>query len=166
MPFVLSIVGKSDSGKTTLILKLLPELEKRGYKVAVAKHCPHGFDLDTEDKDSWKFSRAGARGVYLTSGDDMALIRPREGAAPVKEMLEESFSDFDIVLMEGYNNEPGVKMIYIIREGIGTIDITPDNVIAYVSDTQIETGKPVFGMDDVAGVVDFIVSLGDAQLRG
>ena len=47
-PLILSVVGKSDSGKTTLILKLLPELKKRRYRIAVAKHCPHGFDLDIE----------------------------------------------------------------------------------------------------------------------
>ena len=45
-PVILSIIGKSDSGKTTLILKLLRELRKRKYRVAVAKHCPHGFNLD------------------------------------------------------------------------------------------------------------------------
>ena len=74
-PLLLSIVGKSGSGKTTLILKLLTELNRRQYKVAVAKNCPHGFELDIKGKDSWKFANLGGKGVFLSSGNKIALLR-------------------------------------------------------------------------------------------
>ena len=51
---IVSIVGKSDSGKTTLIEKLLPELTRRGYRIATVKHDVHGFEVDREGKDSWR----------------------------------------------------------------------------------------------------------------
>ena len=112
-PLVLAMIGKSDSGKTTLILKLLPELKRRGEKVAVAKHCPCGFDLDIEGKDSWKFTKAGGEGIFLSSGDGEAVLRSRGSSYGIKEKLQNYFSDFDIVLMEGYNNESDIKKIQI-----------------------------------------------------
>ena len=158
-PLILSIVGKPDSGKTTLILKLLPELEKRRYRVAVAKHCPHGFDLDVEGKDSWKFSRAGAEGILLTSTRSLALLRPKEGSFNMKERLQNYFPDLDIALIEGYNDEADIKKIEIIREEIGKMDSDIDGVIAYVSDMHLETEKRVFGPDDISGIADFIETL-------
>ena len=57
---ILSFVGRSNSGKTTLIERVIPELVRAGYKVATVKHAGHGFDLDTEGKDSWRHKQAGA----------------------------------------------------------------------------------------------------------
>lgn len=115
-PFILSVVGESDSGKTTLILKLLPELKKKGYRVAVAKHCPCGFDLDLEGKDSWKFAQAGGEGTFLSSAGSMAVIRPREEILNLKEKLQNYFKDFDIVLTEGYTDEPGIDKVLLVKE--------------------------------------------------
>ncbi len=158
-PLILSVVGKSDSGKTTLILKLLPELKKRGYRVAVAKHCPHGFDLDIEGKDSWKFTRAGAEGILLTSEGNLALLRPKEDSFNMKERLKAYFSDLDIALIEGYNDESEIKKIEIVRKEIGKMDSDIDGVIAYVSDMHLETERRVFGPDDISAVADFIETL-------
>ena len=158
-PIVLSIIGKSDSGKTTLILKLLPELKRRGYKVAVAKHCPCGFDLDIEGKDSYKFSQAGGVGTFLSSEEEIALLRPREGLSNLKEKLQNYFSDFDLVLMEGYNNEPGIKKIQIIRSGIREMDSPLDEIIAYISDMPLDKDKPVYNLDDISGIISFIETL-------
>ena len=158
-PFILSIIGKSDSGKTTLILKLLPELKRIGKKVAVAKHCPHGFDLDIEGKDSWKFTKAGGEGIFLSSDDGEAVLRPRGSSLSIKEKLQNYFSDFDIVLMEGYNNEPGIKKIQIIRKGIGKMDSPLDEIIAYISDMPLNKDKPVYNLNDISGIISFLETL-------
>jgi len=158
-PIILSIIGKSDSGKTTLILKLLPELKNKGYKVAVAKHCPCGFDLDIEGKDSYRFSQAGAEGTFLSSSDKVALIRPKEGPMTLKERLQDWFIDFDFVLMEGYNDEPGVQKIQIIRKGIGGDIISSDEVVGYVSDMALDVNKPLYRPDDISGIMFFVGSL-------
>jgi len=159
-PFVLSIIGKSDSGKTTLILKLLPELKKRRKKIAIAKHCPCGFDLDIEGKDSYRFAKAGSEGTFLSSGEGIALLRPKKGLADLEKSLQDYFSDFDFILTEGYNDEPDIKKIQIIRSGIGEMDFTPDGIIAYVSDMYIDTDKPVYHPDDIPGIISFIEGLG------
>ncbi len=163
-PYILSIVGKSDSGKTTLILELLPELKKRGYRVAVAKHCPRGFDLDIEGKDSWKFTQAGGEGVFLTSPESVALLRTEQSPPDVKERLQNYFSDFDIVLTEGYNDVSSIGKVEVVRKGIGRMDSSPDDVVAYVSDMDIDTGKRVFSPDDVPAIADFMEDL--LQSRG
>ncbi len=146
VPLIISIVGKSDSGKTTLILKLIPELKKRGHRVAVAKHCPHGFDLDIEGKDSWKFTQAGGEGILLTSPGSLALLRPEKNPLNnVEERLQNYFSDIDIVLMEGYNDESGIKKIEIIRRGTGR------KVMGY-----LDAEKKIFNPDDISAIADFI----------
>ncbi|MBL7131023.1 MAG: molybdopterin-guanine dinucleotide biosynthesis protein B [Candidatus Omnitrophica bacterium] len=158
-PFILSIIGKPDSGKTSLILKLLAELKKLGYRVAVAKHCPHGFDLDIEGKDSWRFSQAGSEGIFLTSDEQFAVIRPKEASLNLKNKLKDYFSDFDIVLMEGYNNETEIKKIQIIRRVVGGQQDFSDDIVAYISDMSLNTNKPIYAPDDIAGIVSFIETL-------
>ena len=158
-PRIISIVGRSDSGKTTLILKLLPGLQKRGRRVAVAKHCPRGFDLDHKGKDSFKFSQAGSKGVFLSSADSLALVRPKKAQFDLKQFLRESFCDFDIVLTEGYNDATDSRKIQVFRSEIGGDVFESDTIIAYVSDTPLETDKPLYGPDDIEGIIDFIESL-------
>jgi len=70
---VVSIVGKSNSGKTTLLEKLIPELKRRGYRVATVKHDTHGFEIDRPGKDTWRLAQAGADAVVISSGDKLAL---------------------------------------------------------------------------------------------
>ena len=55
---IISVVGKSNVGKTTLLEKLLPEIKKRGYRVATIKHDVHGFSIDQPGKDTWKHAQA------------------------------------------------------------------------------------------------------------
>jgi len=157
-PYLLSIIGLSDSGKTTLIRNLLPRLRKQGFKVAVAKHCPRGFDLDVEGKDSWHFTRAGSQGIFLSSPDSVAVIRPKQGLSALKDRLQDYFSDFDIVLMEGYK-ESGIATMQIIRKGIGGEIIESDEIIAYISDMALEAEKPVFSPDEISEISSFIISL-------
>lgn len=161
---ILSIIGKSNSGKTTLILKLLPELKKKGYKVAVAKHCPSGFDLDAEGKDSWKFAQAGSNGIFLSSPEKEAIVRPMAGKMSLKEKLLDYFSDFDIVLMEGYKKEPGIKKIQVLRNEAGGNIITSNEIIAYITDMDIETDKRVLNVNDIEGMISFIEKIGDRRL--
>ena len=85
---IISIVGKSDSGKTTLIEKIVPELVRRGYRICTVKHHLHDFEIDKEGKDSWRHKRAGAHSVIISSPRKVALTRDVK-----KEMsLEEFFT--------------------------------------------------------------------------
>ena len=73
--------------------------------------------------------------------------------------LKNYFSDFDLVLMEGYSNKSGIKKIQIIREGVGGEVVSSDDTIAYISDMNINTDKPVYRPENISGITSFLESL-------
>ena len=163
---MLSVVGSSGAGKTTLIEKLLKELRKRKYAVAAVKHCPHGFDLDVEGKDSWRFMKAGARGIFLTSPKRIGLIKDTEQVFTLKSIAAHYFYDLDIILGEGFSKDKEVSKIIVLRREVSNhIPPLQDDIVAVVSDFEIEIGKPVFKPDDVPGIADFIEQLLVQQSR-
>ena len=83
---IVSIVGKSNSGKTTLIEKIIAELVRRGYRVATIKHNRHGFDIDHEGKDSWRHKRAGARTTVIASPRRVAVVEDVERDYAIDEL--------------------------------------------------------------------------------
>jgi len=159
-PLVVCVAGSSGTGKTTLIERLLRELSGRNYRVAVVKHCPHGFDMDVEGKDSWRFTQAGASGVFLTSPGRVGLIEDMEQVPGLKSIAEHYFPSFDIVFGEGFSEEKEVAKIVVLRKGISDYVQSPqDDVLALVSDFEIKADKPVFKLDDISGIADFIEQL-------
>ena len=154
---IVSIVGKSDIGKTTLIEKLLPELTRRGYRIATVKHDVHGFEVDREGKDSWRHKKAGAHTVVISSPQKIALIRDVEKDLTLEEIREKFIQDVDLILSEGYKKDVQPK-IEVFRKGKyqGLLCTREDNLIAIVSDQTFEIGVPCFSLDDVKGVADFI----------
>ena len=159
-PLVLSVVGDSGAGKTTLIERLIRELSGRNYRVAAVKHCPRGFDLDVAGKDSWRFTQAGASGVFLTSPGRVGLIEDIEPVPGLKSIAEHYFPSFDVVLGEGFSGDRDVAKIAILRKGVSQHIKTPqDETLAIVSNFEIKADKPVFDPDDVTGIADFIERL-------
>ncbi|MGM0501677.1 MAG: molybdopterin-guanine dinucleotide biosynthesis protein B [Bacillota bacterium] len=103
MTAMLAVVGWSNSGKTTFITKLIPELKQRGYKIATIKHNAHKFKIDKPGKDSWRHRQAGAETVVLSSVDKVAVIKEVEQEIKVKQLVEQYIADeFDLVIIEGY----------------------------------------------------------------
>ena len=66
MPPIISIVGKSNSGKTTFLEKVVRELKRRGYRVAVVKHSTHDIKIDQPGKDTWRLAQAGSDVVVFS----------------------------------------------------------------------------------------------------
>ncbi len=99
--FVLGFAGYSGSGKTTLIEALIPILKNKGFKVAVIKHDTHEIEMDHEGKDTYRFSKAGADEVMISSKNRSVYIRER--ARTLDEMIRDA-GDVDIILVEGYKN--------------------------------------------------------------
>lgn len=154
---ILSIVGKSDTGKTTLIEKLLPELVRRGHRVATVKHDVHGFEVDREGKDSWRHKQAGAHTVVLSSPARLTLIRDVDHDLSLEEIRRELVRDVDLILSEGYKRDVQPKIEVFRREKNQELLCTrADNLVAIVADCQFELGVPVFDLDDTAGLADFI----------
>ena len=98
---VISIVGKSNSGKTTLTEKLLRELKARGYRVATIKHDVHGFDIDRPGKDTWRHAEAGADVVVISSPAKLAMIRKNERELTLDEVIAR-IDGVDLIITEGY----------------------------------------------------------------
>lgn len=156
MTHVVSFVGKSDSGKTTLIAKLIPTLKNKGYRVAVIKHAHHGFDLDREGKDSFVYRESGADGVMLASPHGMALMKPFSEEKSLDELLG-YFQDMDLVIVEGYKKSDKPK-IEVFRKEKHPLPLgsTLENLIATVTDSEIDTPHPCFSPQDIKGIADFI----------
>jgi molybdopterin-guanine dinucleotide biosynthesis protein B len=154
---ILSIVGASKSGKTTLLEKLVPELTVRGYRVAVVKHDVHGFDIDHEGKDSWRLKRAGAHTVIISSPNRIAFIQDTERDRTLDEIRGLLKVPIDIILSEGYKRGPHPK-IEVFRQGHRP-DILcgpQDNLFALASDVDINRGVPCIDLNDAKAIADLI----------
>lgn len=153
---VLSIVGASGSGKTTLLEKLIPELKRRGHRVAVIKHHPQaGLELDTPGKDTHRLAQAGADHVVLAAPDQLLQRRRLERERTLAELLAE-IHDVDLVLTEGFKREFIPKIEVNRREHTPALLDLPGERIALVSDQRFELDCPQFDLDDVAGLADLI----------
>jgi molybdopterin-guanine dinucleotide biosynthesis protein B len=152
---VISVVGKSDVGKTTLLIKLLPELKARGYRIATIKHDTHGFDIDKPGKDTWKHAEAGADIVVISSPTKMALIEkvPRELTL---DEVAARIQGVDLIITEGYKRGDKPK-IEVHRAAVGgELLCTEEELLAVVTDEPLPVNVPTFGWDDVAGLADLI----------
>ena len=157
MPPIISIVGNSDSGKTTLIEKLIPELKKRGYRVGVIKPAHHGFNIDKEGKDSWRHKVAGADTVLVSSPGKIAMVKDEPCGS--LDGLHPYFSDLDLVITEGYKREDKPK-IEVFRKSVHPAPVCTNNdhLMALVTDSEIDIGVPKFGLEAVESIVDLIES--------
>jgi molybdopterin-guanine dinucleotide biosynthesis protein B len=154
---IISIVGKSDSGKTTLIEKLLPELIHRGYRVATVKHDTHGFEVDREGKDSWRHKKAGAQTVIISSPNKVALIQDVEKDLTLEEIREKLIQGVDLILSEGYKKDIQPKIEVFRKEKHKELLCTKeDNLITIVSNQKFNIGVHCFGLEDMKGLADFI----------
>lgn len=153
---IFAFVGHSKSGKTQLIERLIPELKKRGHRVAVIKHSSHGFDFDLEGKDSWRLMNSGATGVALVSPDQLATVQ-RKREMDIRSIASQYFRDIDIVLVEGGRREANLKKIEVLkRGGAEKVECPLEELIAVISDKKVAVDAPVFHPDQIGKIADFL----------
>jgi molybdopterin-guanine dinucleotide biosynthesis adapter protein len=158
---IIGIAGWKKSGKTTLVTRLVTELTGRGLRVATVKHAHHEFQIDDADTDSARHRRAGAAQVAIVSSRRWAIVTELGGAPepPLDEVLAH-LEPCDLVIVEGYKRAP-IPKIEARRQA--SVRATPlagadPNVIAIAADHAADGGGlPVFSLDDVAAIADFIV---------
>jgi len=157
---IVSIVAaSSNSGKTTLIEKLIAVFKGRGFRVAVIKHASQGFDLDSAGKDSWRFQQAGADAVLLAGQGRVALLK-KSDHEPAFHELEQLAGDADIVIYEGFKKNAKNK-IEVYRDGVSgdqPLSLSDDSFLALVSDRHVGVQVPWFDINDAEGVAAFILS--------
>ncbi len=157
MRVVSFVAACSNSGKTTLIEKVVKILKARGLRVAVIKHASAGFDLDRPGKDSWRFQRAGADSVILVGPGKIAAMKKTE-QEPAPEELERAAGDADIIIHEGFKKS-AKNMIEVFRHGVSgdrPLCLGDRSYLALVSDRPFSVSIPWFSLDDAEGVAEFI----------
>ena len=155
MPPIICIVGRSQTGKTTLIEKLIPLLKQRGFRIGTVKHSHHIFDFDKTGKDSWRHKDAGADTVLVSSPGKIALVK-NDQHGTLDDLLT-YFGDMDLVITEGFKKErkPKIEVVRAARHSDPLL--TSDrHLVAVVSDTQIDVNVPKFGLDDIEKIAAFI----------
>jgi len=158
---VFGLAGWSGCGKTTLLIRLLPELARRGVSVSTVKHAHHEFDVDQPGKDSYRHREAGAREVMVASARRWALMREHRGAVePTLEELLAELAPVDVVLIEGFKRHPHPKL-EVHRPSLGKPLLCREDptVIAVASDVPME-GLPVprHDLDDIAGIAELVLA--------
>ena len=157
LPSIVSIVGKSGAGKTNLIEKLIPELKSMGFKVGTIKHDVHGFELDHPGKDSWRHKQAGSATTIISSPHKIGIVMDVDHDHTPDE-LATFFSGVDIILSEGYKRENKPK-VEIFRDKIHNQPLCLDdgNLIALMTDSDLDLGVPQFSTGDINGLADFLI---------
>ncbi len=156
-PPIVSVIGKSNSGKTTLIEKLIVELRQRGYRVATIKHHVHTDQrsFDTPGKDSYRHAQAGAEKVVLISPlTTVTYDYPAQPPSPQEAAAR--ITGVDLVIAEGFSQArlPAIEVSRAARNAALIGD--PDYVLAVAADYPADSCRPVFDLDDVVGLVDLI----------
>lgn len=157
-PALVAIVAKSNTGKTTLIEKLVPELLKLGLRVGAVKHDAHSFDIDHPGKDSWRHGQAGAQAYVVASREKLAYVAKLDGEIALADIARRFFAGFDIVVAEGYRRSaPHCVEIFRVGAGHARPLCAPGDVMALVTDGPFEH-EHLFGLDDAAGLARFLVA--------
>ena len=158
---VLGIAGYSGSGKTTLVVRLIPELGRRGIAVSTVKHTHHNVSVDRAGDASRALRDAGATDVVVASPKGWALLHENSAdAEPSVEALAARMTPVDLLLVEGFKARTGDK-IEAHRAAAGTPLLCADdpNVIAVAADVPLAgVAPPVFDLDDIEAIADFIVA--------
>jgi len=155
MPPIVSIVGKSKSGKTTLIEKLVRELKSRGYQVATIKHVHHSMTFDEKGKDSWRHIQAGSEATAVCSPDKFVLVKPVVKGVTLDEIASLLGEDYDIILTEGFKKGNAPK-IEVHRRQVGSPFGDFRKLVAIVTDEPLETKARQFSLEDVKGLANFL----------
>lgn len=158
---VIGIVGWKKSGKTTLVVRLIEEFTRRGLSVATVKHAHHAFQIDDAETDSARHRRAGAAGVAIVSADRWALINELKGAPePALEEVLARLGPRDLILVEGYKAAaiPKIEVRRTASASKEPLAATDPHVMAIAADFEVKEARlPVFALDDIAAIADFIV---------
>jgi molybdopterin-guanine dinucleotide biosynthesis adapter protein len=155
MPPIISIVGRSKSGKTTLIEKLIVELKSRGYHVATAKHTHRDMTAPQSDKDSDRHLRAGSEASLIIDPHGLMMIKPLQKELTLEQIAQVIGEDYDLILTEGYKADDAPK-IEVHRKDNAPPLTDIKKLFAIATDEPLDAKVRQFGLDDVKPIADLI----------
>lgn len=153
---IVAVSGVKNSGKTTLLEKLVVNLSQKGYKVAVIKHDGHDFVPDVEGTDTDRLRKAGACGCGIFSEKKWMVVK-EEPAVSEKDLIG-LFPEADFLLLEGFKDSDYPK-IEVVRKEISEKSVCrADTLLALVTDTDISIpGVPALGLNDIGGCTEILL---------
>lgn len=155
-PAVLGVVGRPNSGKTTLIESLIPEFTRRGLRVGAVKRVAR-FDIDVPGKDSWRHGQAGADAYTVASASKLAFVAKHDGEASLEEIVTRYFDSYDVVICEGYRREaPDVVEVFRSGAGYESPVCELSEALALVTDTGL-AHEHRFELGDTDQLATFLV---------
>ena len=155
MPPVVSIVGKSKSGKTTLLEKLIPELKSRGYRVASIKHTHRNISIPESDKDGDRHLKAGSEASLVSTPDRLYLVKPVTQELNLEQVARIIGEDYDIILAEGFKDDDAPKIEVHRRENAPPLKDVK-KLFAVATDETLDTKVRQFSLEDTKGIADLI----------
>jgi molybdopterin-guanine dinucleotide biosynthesis protein B len=155
----IGVIGYSNTGKTTLIEKLIPIFRARGLAVSAIKNAHHGFDMDRPGKDSYRYREAGAGQVLIATSQRWALLTETPHAPAALDELLAQLAPCDLVIIEGFKSEGRIPRIEVRRTTNPEPPLFPHdpNVIAVAADHAVDTALPVLDLNDAANIAAFVV---------
>lgn len=155
---VYGVIGWKNSGKTSLMERLVAEITGRGFSVSTVKHVHHTVDLDQPGKDTYRHRQAGAREVVLASADRLAILVEHRGPEPELPAVLARLAPVDLILVEGYKRDAHPK-VEVWRAETGHPLIQPGDplVRAVATDATLTLPVPVLDLNDTQAVADFIL---------
>ena len=143
-PRVLGITGWSGSGKTSLLIRLIPLLVQQGLRIATLKHAHHDFDVDIPGKDSYEHRKAGASEVIVSSARRWVQMHELGAAAePSLAQLLRRLTPCDLVLVESFKRESHPKLeVYRPSLGKPALYVNDAQVLAVATDAPLQGAHP------------------------
>jgi len=159
MKRIIGVAGFKNSGKTTLVEKLVSELSRRGHRISTVKHAHHSFDIDHEGRDSFRHRKAGAHEVAVVSRHRWAIIHEsRDEEPPALDEVLAKLALCDLVIVEGYKRDSHDK-IEVRNLALDHPQLAgEDPTVVAIAATGSVSGAPVpvFDRDDVTALASFI----------
>lgn len=154
---VVSFIGKKKSGKTTVVLGVLQELRRRGYRVAVIKHDTHGFDIDVPGTDSYRFREMGAEVVGISSPDKYVWQIAVQKEPSLADLVTHIGEPVDLVITEGFKQQDAPKIEVSRRARSTELVSAADELVGIASDQAFpDYAVPQFALEDFPGLAGLI----------
>ncbi len=164
------IIGRKNSGKTTLIVELVSELTRRGYLVGTIKHTHHRHELDTPGKDSFLHRQAGSMAVGMLTPGMNAVFWPQDVACSGTDRYQQFDSimkNCDIVLVEGDSQTSAPKIeVFRATDGVTPIAAEDTSIMAVVTDDLVDCAKPIWKRSAVNTIIDNLEMLFSLSVSG
>ncbi len=161
MPTPLLIVGRSGSGKTTLLERLVRMLSERGLRVVVIKHHSHASTVDRPHKDTARVRAAGAVTAVLASAIEVVTFRTVAAKQSFAALVAAHAGDADVILGEGFSQEPGPKL-EVWRRAVSPepLCLADPELMALVTDDEVDAPVPRIPSTDLGAVLALMKRLG------